>query len=329
MTPAAELDRVTRLFRARGRRRRERGTLTAVDDLSLTIDTGEIVALLGPNGAGKTTTIKMLSTLLLPSSGAVRLFGVDAVEQPHRARMRLGLILGGERGLYDRLSGRDNLRYVATLYGLAPRAAGRRIEDVLEQVGLRGQEHERVERYSRGMRQRLHIARGLLHDPTLLLLDEPTIGIDPVGARALRAIVTRLRDDGKAVLLTTHYMHEAEQLSDRIVVLNGGRIVAHGTAPELARRHLNGSIVEGVGVGLGDAELERLRALAPVRSVEVTTEGAVQRLQVHVASPSADGAVVGETLANLGVTSVSSRQPTLEDTYISIIRHTEQSAHAR
>lgn len=326
MTPAAELEHVTRNFRVSRRQRANSPVLAAVDDLSLTIQRGEVVALLGPNGAGKTTTVKMLATLLLPSHGSIRVFGLDAVREPQRARRRLGLILGGERGLYDRLSARDNLRYFATLYALPPRVAALRLDEVLEQVGLRGREHERVERYSRGMRQRLHIARGLLHDPALLLLDEPTIGIDPLGARNLRGIISRLRDDGKAVLLTTHYMHEAEQLSDRILVLSGGRLVAQGTASSLKQRYLTGMVVEGVSLGLSDSDLSELHGLSLVRSVDVTPEGAVQRLQVHIDPSTEHASAVEALLKNLGVTSLVVRQPTLEDAYITIVQRTGEIA---
>ncbi len=151
-----------------------------------------LVCLLGPNGAGKTTTIKMLITLLLPSGGSASILGFDVVRDAREVRRRVGYVFGGDRGLYDRLSGLDNLRYFAELYEVPPREQKARIGELLELVGLDGRERERVEGYSRGMRQRLHIARGLLHRPEVLFLDEPSIGIDPVGARDLRQTVSRL-----------------------------------------------------------------------------------------------------------------------------------------
>src|SRR6185312_3812258 len=179
--------------------------------------------------AGKTTTIKMLITLLLPTAGEARVLGLDVVRQAHEVRRRIGYVFGGERGLYERLSGLDNLRYFAELYGVSGKAQRARIDEVLELVGLRGRERERVEGYSRGMRQRLHIARGILHDPEVVFLDEPTIGVDPVGARALRSTIAGLVEAGKTVLLTTHYMFEADALCDRIAVIAKGEIVAQGT----------------------------------------------------------------------------------------------------
>src|SRR6266516_6122898 len=161
--------------------RRKPLEVEAVCGVSFAIQQGELFGLLGPNGAGKTTTIKMLNTLLLPTGGIARVLGLDVVRQAREVRKRIGYVFGGERGVYERLSGYDNLRYFAELYGVPPKLQKPRIEELLELVGLKGREHERAEGYSRGMKQRLHVARGLLHDPEVLFLDEPTIGLDPVG----------------------------------------------------------------------------------------------------------------------------------------------------
>ena len=162
----------------------------------------------------------MLITLLIPTAGEARVLGYDVVKQAREVRKRIGYVFGGERGVYERLSGYDNLRYFAELYGVPAREQKARIEELLQLVGLKGREHERTEGYSRGMKQRLHIARGLLHDPPVMFLDEPTIGLDPVGARELRATISALADAGKTILLTTHYMFEADSLCDRIAVIN-------------------------------------------------------------------------------------------------------------
>ncbi|MEP6650987.1 MAG: ABC transporter ATP-binding protein, partial [Lapillicoccus sp.] len=179
--------------------RRRRKTVEAVRGVSFHVGEGELFGLLGPNGAGKTTTIKMLMTLLLPTAGHARVLGHDVVEEPREVRRNVGYVFGGDRGLYDRLNARDNLRYFSELYGLRPSEQRRRIDELLDLVGLTGRQEERVEGYSRGMRQRLHIARGLLHDPAVLFLDEPTIGIDPVGARELRTLIGDLKAAGKTV----------------------------------------------------------------------------------------------------------------------------------
>ena len=172
--------------------RRKPLEVEAVRGVSFAVERGELFGLLGPNGAGKTTTIKMLITLLLPTSGEARVLGHDVVADAREVRKRIGYVFGGDRGLYERLSAYDNLRYFAELYGVSGKAQRLRIDEVLELVGLKGREQERVEGYSRGMRQRLHIARGILHDPEVVFLDEPTIGVDPVGARDLRQTIADL-----------------------------------------------------------------------------------------------------------------------------------------
>src|SRR5947199_218373 len=220
--------------------RRRVKEIEAVKGVTFEIPKGELFGLLGPNGAGKTTTIKMLITLLLPTSGTARVLGLDVARDAREVRRRIGYAFGGDRGLYERLSALDNLRYFAELYGVEPREQRRRIDFVLDLVGLAGRERERVEGFSRGMRQRLHIARGLLHDPEVLFLDEPSTGIDPVGARKLRAMIAALTRAGKTVVLTTHYMYEADELCDRIAIIRDGRIVAEGSPAELKSRAAGG-----------------------------------------------------------------------------------------
>src|ERR671935_1315990 len=176
--------------------RRRSVEIEAVRGISFEVKEGELFGLLGPNGAGKTTTIKVLVTLLIPTAGSARVQGFDVVKDAQEVRKRVGYVFGGERGVYERLSGLDNLRYFAELYGVPAREQKRRIGELLELVGLTGREKERVEGYSRGMRQRLHVARGLLHDPEVLFLDEPTLGLDPIGARELRTLIASLAASG-------------------------------------------------------------------------------------------------------------------------------------
>jgi len=291
----------------------------AVRGVDFAVERGELFGLLGPNGAGKTTTIKMLITLLLPTSGSARVLGHDVVEDPRAVRRRVGYVFGGDRGLYERLSGLDNLRYFAELYGVPAREQKARIAELLELAGLAGREKERVEGYSRGMRQRLHIARGLLHKPEVLFLDEPSIGIDPVGARELRATVADLRNAGTTVLLTTHYMFEADELCDRIAVIADGRIVAEGTPADLKSRVGEGSVVEVEVFGAAGSVLPALRALPGVRSAVVEERGHSEVIVVR-AEPGAEvtqpvlGALNGVTLGR-----VATRQPTLEDAYVELV----------
>ena len=243
MPPVVEAVDLHRSYRTTtGSVRRRSLEVEAVRGVSFEIAEGELFGLLGPNGAGKTTTIKMLITLLLPTSGSARVLGHDVVAEAREVRRKIGYVFGGDRGLYERLSALDNLRYFAELYGVPAREQRPRIDELLELVGLRGREKERVEGYSRGMRQRLHIARGLLHDPEVVFLDEPTIGVDPVGARELRSMIGGLKAAGKTVLLTTHYMFEADALCDRIGVIADGRLVAEGTPAQLKARVDGGTL---------------------------------------------------------------------------------------
>ena len=283
------------------------------------VEQGELFGLLGPNGAGKTTTIKMLITLLLPTAGTARVLGIDVVEDPRAVRRRVGYVFGGDRGLYERLSGLDNLRYFAELYGVPHREQRARIGELLEMVGLTGREKERVEGFSRGMRQRLHIARGLLHRPEVLFLDEPSIGIDPVGARELRGTVAALKEAGTTVLLTTHYMFEADELCNRIAVIAGGRIVGEGTPAELKARVAEGSVVEIEVFGGADAVLGPVQGLPGVVSALVEERGQAQVLVVRAEPGDEVTQPVLGCLREVRVGRVATREPTLEDAYVELV----------
>jgi ABC-2 type transport system ATP-binding protein len=318
--PVVEVEELARSYRtSTGVVRRRVVEVEAVRGVSFEIAKGELFGLLGPNGAGKTTTIKMLITLLLPTSGTARVLGFDVAREAREVRKRIGYVFGGDRGLYERLSGLDNLRYFAELYGVEPRLQKHRIQQLLELVGLAGRERERVEGYSRGMRQRLHIARGLLHDPEVVFLDEPTIGVDPVGARELRRTISSLTESGKTVLLTTHYMFEADALCDRIAVIAHGRIVAEGTPQALKAGVGEGTVVEVEVYGIEDVVVERVRALEGVTTVGVEER---DQKQVLVVQTSPGRELVHAILAHLDgsmVGRVASREPTLEDAYVALV----------
>jgi len=217
--------------------------ITAVDGVNLNIERGEIVALLGMNGAGKTTTIKMLSTLLKPTSGTIAMDGIDVVSQPSLARPLINMVAGGEKMLYWRLTGKENLVYFARLYGYGGHEAAQRAIKLLGMVGLSEAADLAVERYSKGMKQRLQVARGLINDPRYLFLDEPTLGLDAPIAREIRNLVRELaREHNRGILLTSHYMAEVEELSDRIYLLHRGRIIQQGKPEQL--RVLSGEQVK-------------------------------------------------------------------------------------
>ena len=314
---AADLRRTYKTHTGTFRRRAKE--IEAVRGINFAVEPGELFGLLGPNGAGKTTTIKMLITLLIPTGGEARVLGLDVVNQAREVRRRIGYVFGGERGVYERLSGYDNLRYFAELYGVPAREQKGRIEELLELVGLKGREHERAEGYSRGMKQRLHVARGLLHDPEVLFLDEPTIGLDPVGAREVRATIASLTEAGKTVLLTTHYMFEADALCDRIAVISKGSIVAEGTPLDLKRGVAQGSVVEVEVFGVADEAVERVRGLGGVVAVSIEER---EQAQVLVVQTEQDVELTQAILGHLDgsdVGRVSRREPTLEDAYVALV----------
>jgi ABC-2 type transport system ATP-binding protein len=213
--------------------RRKREIINAVDGIDFTVEQGEIFGLLGQNGAGKTTTIKMLITLLAPTSGMCHVLGYDTFKQAKKIRPKINFIFGGETGVYRRLSAWDNLAYFSNLYHVPPKLAKSRIADALELVGLTDKANVLCETFSKGMLQRMQIARGLVNDPEILFCDEPTVGLDPLGARMLREVLKELKQRGKTILLTTHYMPEADELCDRISIIKEGKIVASGTSEEL------------------------------------------------------------------------------------------------
>ncbi len=318
---AIEVEELRRVFTPTvGTIRRRKRKVVAVDGISFEIEPGEVFGLLGPNGAGKTTTVKMLTTLLIPTSGTARILGYDIVSESDEVRPRIGFIFGGERGLYWRLSGRDNLRYFADLYRVEPEVTERRIPELLDLVGLSGREDERVEGYSRGMRQRLHVARSLLHDPEVLFLDEPTMGLDPVGARNLRRVIRDLQaQEGKSVLLTTHYMFEADFLCDRIAVINHGKIVALDT-PEGLKQHVGDlSVIEVEVFGIAEEVLERLRRLPEVDTVSVEDRDQKQALLVQSANGSGAMPAIMQVLGETRTGKVIVREPTLEDAYVRLV----------
>ena len=315
-----EVENLRRTYKTTtGTIRRRSLEVEAVRDVSFEIGEGELFGLLGPNGAGKTTTIKMLITLLIPTSGSARVLGRDVVKDARWVRERIGYVFGGDRGLYERLSALDNLRYFAELYAVEPRNQKARIQELLELVGLDGREKERVEGFSRGMRQRLHIARGLLHDPPVVFLDEPTIGVDPVGARELRATIASLAQSGKTVLLTTHYMFEADALCDRIAVIARGEIVGAGTPRELKAQVAEGTVVEFEVYGVPDGAVEKLRAVDGVRTVAVEDRDQAQILVVGTAPGTELTHALLSRLDGASVGRVSSREPTLEDAYVALV----------
>jgi ABC-2 type transport system ATP-binding protein len=233
---------------------RDFNSLRALDRISFSVEAGEIFGFLGPNGAGKTTTIRILTAQLSPTSGKAWVMGCDVVTERHALKPQIGVVFEYQN-LYQRLSARDNLNFTANLYGI-PQTW---VDEALEQVGLRERANESLKKYSNGMKQRLLIARALLHRPKVLFLDEPTLGLDPNIARDIRAFVGNLVKKGVTVFLTTHYMEEADQLCNRVAIVDHGRIVALDTPRNLKAHYGNGQKItlEDVFVRLTGRQLDR------------------------------------------------------------------------
>ncbi len=317
---AISVEKLTRIYEtSTGVFRRKKKEIVALDGVDLSVEEGELFGLLGPNGAGKTTLTKVLATILLPTAGSVRVLGLDVVKHEKEVRQRIGILFGGERGLYWRLSGKENVQYFADLYHVPPSVARRRIPELLELVGLSERVDERVEGYSRGMKQRLHVARCLIHDPELILLDEPTIGLDPVAAREIREVIRKLQQQGKTIFLTSHYMYEIDALCDRVAVVNRGQILMVDTPSALKRLVADLEVVEIECLGASRETLDALRAHEGVLDLRVETRE--HRQVLHLQAP-AGAELVQEflkLLEGVRVEKVVTRQPTLEDAYVRLV----------
>jgi ABC-2 type transport system ATP-binding protein len=292
----------------------------AVRGISFAVPRGTVFGMLGPNGAGKTTTIKMLSTLLIPTSGTATVDGFDVVRDEVDVRRRLGVLFGGDKGLYNQLSAKENLRYFGRLYGMADDVIARRSAELLERVGLADRANERVESYSRGMKQRLHIAKTLVHRPPVVILDEPTIGLDPAAASEVRALIASLIPQ-HSVLLTTHDMHEADILCSQLAIVDKGIIVAEGTPEQLkAGAPVARQVVIRLAAPIEDGRAQLVLHLADLPSVAQVTDDPANP-DALVLRCTDTTATLDQSLALLrqvgaGVRAIDVREPSLEDAFL-------------
>jgi ABC-2 type transport system ATP-binding protein len=289
------------------------GDLTAVDGVSFRIAPGETYGLLGPNGAGKTTTISMVSGLLPADAGTVTVAGQPMGPDRTDVKRHIGLV-PQDLAIYPELTGRENLTFFGRLQGLRGKELTRRTETVLELVGLADRAKDPTKEYSGGMKRRLNIGVGLLHRPTLLILDEPTVGVDPQSRNAILESVEALSVEGMAVLYTTHYMEEAERLCDRIAIVDSGRIQAEGTRDELIRLIGGVDRIRLSGSGSTTAAAEALRTLPAVEHVDADRRDLV--LTVHDAPTAVAAVVTGATGAGMSLTDVEITRPNLESVFL-------------
>jgi ABC-2 type transport system ATP-binding protein len=303
--------------------------VTALAGVDLQVEPGEFFGLLGPNGAGKTTLIKILTTLLLPSEGTARIFGFDVQRQTKQIRRIMNMVAGGEQSGYGILTVREQLWMFSQFYGLPSRDGWNRVDELIEAVGMVEQSAQRVSTLSTGQRQRMNFARGLLNDPWIFFLDEPTLGLDVSAARGVRELVLAWKAavPGRTVLLTTHYMAEADELCDRIAIVDHGRILALGTPAELKRRVQRESVfrLELDRLDGGPAALRRLpgvvnAALAATDQADGKGDRQTVEVNLSLVDDAALGAVVG-ALGGLGshILALRKSEPSLEDVFVELV----------
>lgn len=309
-TPAVRLEGVTMRYGGK----RGRPGRVALNEVSLDVAEGETHGLLGPNGAGKSTMVKIISTLLVPTGGRAEVLGREVTAHPHEIRSQVGVVFGGERGLYGRVSARQNLEFWCALYRMDRRRTKARCDELLERVGLLDRADEPVERFSRGMKQRVHLARGLVHDPRLLFLDEPTSGMDPSAAHGLRALIKELQAEGRTIFLATHDMVEAEVLCDRVSLLDRGTLMLTAEPAEVSRT-VGGT--ECVDFTTEDQELIAALTRAPhVRDV-TRREGRSEWRAFPVSEEATRDVLLW--LVERNVLSARTNRPSLEEVYLRLV----------
>jgi ABC-2 type transport system ATP-binding protein len=314
-----ETRQLGRVYKVRGAKKGESKTLIALKDINLTVHPGELFGLLGPNGAGKTTLIKILTTLLSPSSGSAFVAGLDAEKEPEKVRQVINMVSGGEASGYGLLTVRENLWMFAQFYGIPSKEANERIVKLLEIVGLKDRMNTRSSDLSTGLRQKMNIIRGFLTDPRVLFLDEPTLGLDVGASRDVRHFVRRWVDEDRTrtLLLTTHYMVEADEMCDRVAIINQGKVLACDT-PAVLKQQLQKTALFEINVETPEpVERDSIAQLTGVQSCSVTPEDGFSRVELSLSEESYLAAVITALGAQNGrILSLQKHEPTLEDVFV-------------
>jgi ABC-2 type transport system ATP-binding protein len=303
--------------------------IMAVDALNLKISKGEMFGLLGPNGAGKTTTIRMISGLIEPTNGEIFVDGLNALADPQLIQNKLGVVLAGDRVLYWKLTGRENLEFFGALYRIPPKKVKQRTNELLEMVGLADRANDKVEQYSTGMKRRLAFVKGLINDPPIILLDEPTAGLDPQAAVNLRELVISLKNNlGKTILLTTHNMQEADQLCDRVGIIDHGKIIALDTPQNLKSQsgseilvlHLNDELSPEAAATLREIPLVKNIVYTGMEHSQATSEENEKLLKISTQNAYRVVPEITRLLHQMNVdfVSIEVQQPTLESVFIQL-----------
>jgi ABC-2 type transport system ATP-binding protein len=321
--PAIDVRGVTRVYSAKPK------DVTALAGVDLHVEPGIFFGLLGPNGAGKTTLIKIMTTLLLPTTGTAKVFGFDVATDAKKIRRIMNMVAGGEQSGYGILTVREQLWMFTQFYGLGQKQGWRRVDELIEAVGLQEQKLQRVSALSTGQRQKMNLARGLLNDPWILFLDEPTLGLDVAAARTVRELVVdwRAAVPGRTVLLTTHYMAEADELCEDIAIVDHGRILASGSPAELKHRVQHGSVfrLEVDRLPAGPTALAGLPGVVSAVAAAATDTGNGQDRQTVIVNLTLeDDAALGgvvNALAGLGarIVALQKSEPSLEDVFVELV----------
>lgn len=219
-------------------------TIKAVDNISFKVNKGEIVGLLGENGAGKTTSLRMIATMLKPTGGTAVVNGYDIVKDQKKVRGEIGILFGGEVGLYDRLTARENIKYFSELNGMSDKETIKSIDYLVEMLDMKDYIDRRVGKFSRGMKQKVAIARSIVHNPSVMLFDEPTAGLDVTAARIVQDFIKKCKEDNKAIIFSSHSMSEVERICDRVIIIHKGKIMEEGTVEELKTKYNNENVEE-------------------------------------------------------------------------------------
>lgn len=301
-------------------RKTDKKEFKAVDDVNFDIHRGEIFGLLGPNGAGKTTTIKMITGLLRPTSGSVKVMGLDVDKNPMEALRKIGTVLAGDRSIYWKLTARENLEYFGALYGLDRKEAKKRTQEILDRLGLNEKADELVEKFSTGMKQKVALGKALIPNAPVVLLDEPTLGLDPQSALNLREIIMDIKNEGRTVLLTTHYMEEADFLCDRIAIIDGGKIIALDTPENLKKKINEVKLIKIEVQKVNDKLLEDIRNIKDIQQVINSynnDKGSYELTIHHVNGEDIIQKIIDVTFQNkTRILNINVIEPSLEDVFI-------------
>ena len=295
--------------------RKEFGDLTAVDGISFEIQEGEIFGFLGPNGAGKTTSISMICGLLTPTAGEVFVEGISILKNPREVKKRLGVV-PQDVAIYEELSARENLSFWGGIFGMGGGKLRSRVDELLEQVGLEDRAKEPTKNFSGGMKRRLNLALGLVHDPKLILLDEPTVGIDPQARHNILDVVKSIVAGGRTVLYTTHYLEEAEDLCDRLAIIDHGKILSQGTVGELKTQMGEGSLLTVQGDFQAATLSEAVSGVEGLMPIEIDDKRAM--LLVARDGPGVSHSLEGLFSKGLTFDDITIKEPNLEDLFLKL-----------